>query len=194
MNNHLTRILFIISCFVVLGLWGIYYLVSPPSVEAFVARVAVIDSVRIKTQSVPFIKVRQLLEEQHAKAHQEILEQERSIRQQDEELRKGTISNQEKHKKKQALDKKVTELQQSVQKKQDKLTKQFALLTERLETELNEIIAKIVKELGFNLVLNTTIQETKAILYADPALDITNEIIKRLDKKMPTVTLPSLES
>lgn len=193
MKNQLTKVLFIIGFLVIIGLTALYQFTKKPSVEAGTARVSIIDSVRIKTQSLPFIKVRQLLEEQHAVAQKEILEQESVIREQYEELKKSSIPNQEKQKKKQNLDKKIAELQQSVQKRQEKLTKQFSLLTASLESKLNEIIKEIVKEYGFNLVLNTTIQETHAILYAEPSLDITDEVIKRLDHKLPDLTLPSLE-
>lgn len=194
MNNQLTKILSIIGFLVITGLAILYQFTKRPSIEAGAARVAIIDSIRIKTQSLPFIKVRQLLEEQHAMAQKEILEQESIIREQHEELKKGSLPDSEKQKKKQILDKKVAELQQNVQKRQEKLTKQFSFLTENLETKLSEIIKEIVKEHGFNLVLNSTIQETHAILYADPSLDITEEVIKRLDHKLPNLTLPSLES
>ncbi len=193
MNNQLTKILFIIGFLVITGLVVTYFFVKKPSVEAGISRVAIIDSVRIKTQSLPFIKVRQLLEEQHATAQKEILEQESVIREQYEELKKNSVPNSEKQKTKQVLDKKVAELQQSVQKRQEKLTKQFSFLTENLETKLNEIIKEIAREFGFNLVLNTTIQETHAILYAEPSLDVTDEVIKRLDHKLPNLTLPTLE-
>ncbi len=193
MNNQLTKILSIVGFLVALVLLSFYYVTKKPSVEAEAARVSIIDSVRIKTQSLPFIKVRQLLEEQHTIAQKEILEQESTLREQYEELKKSPVHNQEKQKKKQALDKKVAELQQSVQKRQEKLTKQFSLLTEGLESKLNEVIKEIVKEYGFNLVLNTTIQETHAILYAEPSLDITDEVIKRLDHKVPDLTFPNIE-
>lgn len=193
MNNQLTKILFIIGFLVIAGLVVTYFFVKKPSVEAGISRVAIIDSVRIKTQSLPFIKVRQLLEEQHATAQKEILEQESVIREQYEELKKNSVPNSEKQKTKQVLDKKVAELQQSVQKRQEKLTKQFSFLTENLETKLNEIIKEIAREFGFNLVLNTTIQETHAILYAEPSLDVTDEVIKRLDHKLPNLALPTLE-
>ena len=134
-----------------------------------------------------------MLEEQHATAQKEILEQESVIREQYEELKKNSVPNSEKQKTKQVLDKKVAELQQSVQKRQEKLTKQFSFLTENLETKLNEIIKEIAREFGFNLVLNTTIQETHAILYAEPSLDVTDEVIKRLDHKLPNLALPTLE-
>jgi len=193
LNNQLTKILFIIGFLVIAGLVVTYFFVKKPSVEAGISRVAIIDSVRIKTQSLPFIKVRQLLEEQHATAQKEILEQESVIREQYEELKKNSVPNSEKQKTKQVLDKKVAELQQSVQKRQEKLTKQFSFLTENLETKLNEIIKEIAREFGFNLVLNTTIQETHAILYAEPSLDVTDEVIKRLDHKLPNLALPTLE-
>ena len=82
MNNQLTKILSIVGFLVALVLLSFYYVTKKPSVEAEAARVSIIDSVRIKTQSLPFIKVRQLLEEQHTIAQKEILEQESTHREQ----------------------------------------------------------------------------------------------------------------
>ncbi len=160
-------------------------------IEAKSVRIAIIDSVKIKSQSIPFMRVRQLLEEQHTTAHKEILDQETAIRQQYENFKMSKDAPQEKQKKKLELDKKGSELGQIVHKKQEELTKQFSLLTEKLEAQFHQIIQEIVKEYGFNLVLNKTIQETQAILYADTGFDITDEVIKRLDKKLPNVTLPT---
>ncbi len=191
MDNRLTRILIFSIGIAVLAVWGGFYLSkSYYPIEAKSVRIAVIDSTRIKNQSIPFLRVRQLLEEQHAAAHKEILDQETQIRQQYENFKKSKDSPEEKQKKKLELDKKGSELGQTVHKKQEELTKQFSLLAEKLEAELHHVIQEIVKEYGFNLVLNTTIQETQAILYTDPAFDITNEVIKRLDMKLPNVTLP----
>jgi Skp family chaperone for outer membrane proteins len=38
-----------------------------------------------------------------------------------------------------------------------------------------------------------TIQETRAVLYADEKLDITLEVIERLDKMLPDLKLPQID-
>ncbi len=188
--NNLVKVLLLTIIILVIG--GSFYLFKGyHPIEAKSVRIAIIDSVKIKSQSIPFMRVRQLLEEQHTTAHKEILDQETAIRQQYENFKMSKDAPQEKQKKKLELDKKGSELGQIVHKKQEELTKQFSLLTEKLEAQFHQIIQEIVKEYGFNLVLNKTIQETQAILYADTGFDITDEVIKRLDKKLPNVTLPT---
>jgi Skp family chaperone for outer membrane proteins len=191
LNNRLSKVLIFSIVIAFAAVCGTFYFFKGQhSVEAKSVRIAVIDSTRIKNQSIPFVRMRQLLEEQHAAAHKEILDQETQIRQQYESFKKSKDSLAEKQKEKLELDKKGSELGQIVHKKQEELTKQFSLLTEKLEAEFYRVIQEIVKEYGFNLVLNSTIQETQAILYADAAFDITDEVIKRLDKKLPNIALP----
>lgn len=150
-------------------------------------KVAVVNSDKIKTKSLPFVRIRELLENEHARIHQEILEQEQKLRNEHEKLKKNGVIPEEKME----FDKKVSVLEQNVQQAREKLSKQFNFLTEFIESKLNEIIEEIVKEYGFNLVLNTAIQETRAILYNDAALNITHEVIKRLDKRLPDLKLPN---
>ncbi|MCX7338111.1 MAG: OmpH family outer membrane protein [Alphaproteobacteria bacterium] len=157
------------------------------------AFVAVIDSPRIKNEAEPFVKVGNLLKEQHTQSHKEILAQETSLRKQMEEIKKGKLSSEDRQKRKIQFDKKVAELEQHVRQKQEKLNKQFGALMERVETSLYDIISMIAREKGVNLVLNSNIQGTEAVLYVDDFLDITDETIKRLNKKLEKITLPELE-
>jgi Skp family chaperone for outer membrane proteins len=170
-----------------------YFLRMPVRIEPQSVKVAVIDSTLIKTQSLPFVRVRELLDKEHSRIHEEILAQELKLREEHEQLKSSKASAEEKQQQKLGFDKKIAALEQSVQKIKEKISKQFSWLTEHVETKLNEVIENIVKQYGFNIVLNMTIQETRAVLYADEKLDITVEVIKRLDKMLPDLKLPQID-
>jgi Skp family chaperone for outer membrane proteins len=170
-----------------------YWIRTPIKIEPNVVKIAVIDSRIIKDQSVPFVKVRELLDKEHARVHEEIIAQELKLREEYEQIKNSEISAELKQQQKLEFDKKVALLEQRVQKIKDKIGRQFSWLTEHVEVKLNEVIKGIVSQYGFNIVLNMTIQETRAVLYADGNLDITLEVIKRLDKMLPDLRLPPID-
>ncbi len=191
MKNKIIQIAFIaFAFFSLVGALGYVWVTRPITVQAQCVKIAVVDGLKIKSTSKPFVRVRELLEEQHADAHKEILTQENAIRKEYENLKSGVGSLEERKKRKQEVDKKIAELEKNVQKKKDILTKQFSVLMENVEMEMNHVISTLVKEHGFNLVLNKSIQETRAILFYEPSLDITDEVIRRLDNKIKTIVLP----
>ncbi|RZI45749.1 OmpH family outer membrane protein [Candidatus Finniella inopinata] len=188
--NRFFRVSFVVFSVAVCTIAATFYFVFySHKIESKSIRVAVVDSNLIKSQSLPFAKVRELLEEEHNRIHKDILEQEASLREEHQRLKKTKAKPEQKLE----FDKKISGLEQQVQKTKEKLEKQFTLLTNLVESTLNQVIADIVKEHGFNLVLNMTIQETRSILYHEEALDITAEVIKRLDKILPNLKLPAVE-
>ena len=189
MNRFLRVFCVVFSVAVCTIVAAFYFAFYTNKIEAKAIRVAVVDSNLIKSQSLPFAKVRELLEKEHARIHEDILVQETQLREEHQRLKK----NKAKPEQKLEFDKKVSALEQQVQKTKEKLGKQFGLLTEKVESTLNQVIEDIVKKYGFNLVLNMTIQETRSILYHEKALDITNEVIKLLDKKLPDLKLPAVD-
>jgi Skp family chaperone for outer membrane proteins len=53
-----------------------------------------------------------------------------------------------------------------------------------IQKSVNEVIAELAKEKGFTLAVPTS-----QILYADPSMDVSKEVLERLNKKLPTVTV-----
>jgi Skp family chaperone for outer membrane proteins len=145
---------------------------------------AILDTARIKAKSVPFIKVKELVENEHTKAHDAIMQQEQALRTEYEAL-KNTKADAAKIKElKEAFDKKMAMLEQTVQQQKEKLSKKFARISEKLETELKTIVRDIAGSHNINLVMNKYIQETQAILYAEESLDITDAVMEKLDKNV----------
>ena len=55
-----------------------------------------------------------------------------------------------------------------------------------VETTLRQVIEQLVTERKLMLVLSKS-----QMMYAAPGLEITDEVLKRLDAKLPTVKVPS---
>lgn len=166
--------------------------VSAKRIEPQAIKVAVVDSTLIKTQSLPFVRVRELLDKEHNNVHEEVLKQELKLREEYEKLKNSSEAADKKQTQKLEFDKKVAALEQNVQKIKERIGKQFSWLTEHVEAKLDLVIKDIVKEYGFNIVLNMTVQGTRAVLYAEEKFDITLEVIKRLDKMLPDLKLPQI--
>ena len=71
-----------------------------------------------------------------------------------------------------------------MQAKKAALAKSAEAAGDDLQKTVIDIAKQIAAEKKYNLILSTT-----QVLYADDSLDITDEVLKRLDAKMPTVTL-----
>ncbi len=90
-----------------------------------------------------------------------------------------------------AFDKKVKDFQdkagkeeREVQDQKVALDKAFAGALEDIQKNVLDITKQVAAEKKLNLVVSSA-----QVLYADPSLDITDEVLKRLDAKLPTVAV-----
>jgi outer membrane protein len=90
-----------------------------------------------------------------------------------------------------AFEKKVKEFrekaakeQRGVQEKKAQLDKAFTAALEDIQKNVLDITKQVAGEKKLNLVLSNT-----QVLYTEDALDITDEVLKRLDSKLPTVAI-----
>jgi Skp family chaperone for outer membrane proteins len=74
--------------------------------------------------------------------------------------------------------------QRGVQSKKAALDKSFAGALEEIQKNVLDIVKQVAAEKKLTLVLSTT-----QVLYADDSLDVTAEVLKRLDAKLPTVAV-----
>lgn len=77
---------------------------------------------------------------------------------------------------------KTADAQREVQTKKATLDKAFAGSLEKIQTSVTDIVKEIAAEKKLNLVVTSS-----QTLYADPSLDITDDVLKRLDTQLPTV-------
>jgi outer membrane protein len=78
-----------------------------------------------------------------------------------------------------------TEIQRLQQDSEAELNELASEMQEALGRRVMPVIAQVAKEKGLHMVVRA---ETDAILWAEPGLDLTGEIVKRLDASLPAST------
>lgn len=74
--------------------------------------------------------------------------------------------------------------QREVQNKRQQLDKAFSTSLEEIQKNVIDITKQIAAEKKLNLVVSSS-----QVLYNDPALDITADVLKSLDSKLPTLSV-----
>ena len=79
---------------------------------------------------------------------------------------------------------KAADEQRQIQSKKAQLEKSFAGALDEIQKTVTDIVKQVAAEKKLNLVVSAS-----QVLYTDPALDITDEVLSRLDSKLPTVAV-----
>jgi outer membrane protein len=116
-------------------------------------------------------------------AQNSILGQRQSLEKQAQALQQDTtLSDAERQKRTAALEARAQALQEEAGRRQQQLQAAMARANEPLSKAVGEIVPAIVKQRGANMVLDRA-----AIAQADPAFDITQDVITQLDARLPSV-------
>ncbi len=83
------------------------------------------------------------------------------------------------------FEQRVADAQREVQERRGKLETAFNAAMQQVETVVVQIVEQIGKESGATLVINKG-----AAIYAAPDLDITQEVVRRLNARLPSVSVP----
>ena len=98
--------------------------------------------------------------------------------------KKNILSQEEYTKKTNELRKKVIDYQSERRSSLDKIATQRAVARENLLKEVNPIIDEYIKENNISLVM-----DKKNMIGGQTEFDITKEIIEKLNKKLPSLTI-----
>ncbi len=82
------------------------------------------------------------------------------------------------------FEEKVVELQRDVRTQQQSLEQTYAGGVDQVRQVIIEILTHMIEERGIDLVLSQT-----AVLVGSRTLDITNDVLAKLDQQLPSVTL-----
>ena len=148
--------------------------------------VGVVNVAKIMHDSKAATSVRSQLQAKQKSFQAELDAKEKSLLAEDQALVKAKGSTD-----KAAFEKKVKDFrekaateQRAVQGKKAALDKAFAESREEIQKNVLDITKQVAAEKKLNLVTSSA-----QVLYSDPALDITDEVLKRLDAKLPTVAV-----
>lgn len=197
MQTTLKRILYgaVLVAVAVGGYYGYKLSVKKDIIPLPTAQIAFVNLSRVNTEAQAVGHFKELIERQYKSFHEEILGREKQLQKQYEEIREIEKKSPEQAKtlsaKKDDLDRQVTDLDKTLRARKDTLNKSFARIQAQIEEKIREIVTDVAKRRNLNLVFNATILDASVVLYGGSELDITDEVLRELNLKLPTVHLPS---
>lgn len=132
------------------------------------------SSVRSQLQT----KQKEFQTEMDAK-EKELLAEDQSLAKQKDKMDKDAFE-----KKVKAFREKAAKAQRDVQEKKASLDKAFTAALEEIQKNLIDIAKQVAGEKKMNLVVSSA-----QVLYGDSSPDVTDEVLKRLDAKLPNVVV-----
>lgn len=146
--------------------------------------IAVVNIQQIMQDSSAAKSVRDQLESKQKAFQAEITKKEEALQKEDQELGKqrNALSKEAYEEKVRAFRNKATDVQKEVQTKKAMLDGAFERALNEIQKVVTEIIVELSKEKGFNTAIPTS-----QLLYADPKLDVTSEVLSRLNQKLSKI-------
>lgn len=153
----------------------------PPAVAA------VIDYQRIFKDAKAARAITDQVESRRRIYQEEIAKEEQRLHEADKELaRQRTVLTPEAYaERRRDFENQVVEVQRMVQERRRQLDQAKAVALNEVRSAMIEIVGELSDVRGFNLVLPTS-----GVLLFSPQIDLTNDVLSRLDAKLPNVKVP----
>lgn len=173
------------SIIATLAVFGLFAGAMPHSAHAQ-NKIAVVNIQQIMRESKAAESVRQQLKSKQQSFQTELDKEEAALQKEDQELAKqrSVLSQEAFEAKYKDFRKKAATAQQEVRAKRNKLDKGFTQALSDIQKKVTDIVAAISKDKGVDVAIAAS-----PILYANPALDITQPVLDRLNKEMPNLTV-----
>lgn len=148
--------------------------------------IAILDMERILRDSKAAATLRQEIDKQRQVHQTKLQEQEKALRTADQELarQRSVLSAEAFAAKRQELQEQAMDLQQEFVSRQKEMEDLFGKGIGQVRNALAEVAKEIAEERGISLILLKA-----TIVLADRDLDITEEALRRLDERLPSVNL-----
>jgi Skp family chaperone for outer membrane proteins len=175
---------------------AVYYVLRPipaktPAVQEGSLKIAVVDVGLVFRESAAVNSINAQLRPYLERFRADAAEAEKELRDTQEELarRQATVSTADAHTAERLeLEQRALEAQNKMLGRKRSLDQTQAAAMRQVETTLNNTVAEIFTERKLSLILRRD-----QTAFFNPSMDITEEVIKRLDQRLPTVeiTAPS---
>ena len=144
--------------------------------------IAVVNIQQVMREATAAQNVREQLETKQKTFQTEIAKKEDALQKEDADLgkKRSVLSKAAFDEKAAAFRKKATDVQKEVQSKKATLDSGFEHALNDIQKVVTDVISELAKEKGFSIAVPTS-----QILYGDPKLDISEEVLKRLNQKLP---------
>ena len=148
--------------------------------------IAVLDVQQVLRRAAAAKGIREVLEARRKKFEKEISEERLQLQGEENQLRKQStiLSPEAMSNKRRVLENKVSDLRRKAEQKRGILNRAFNGATRELRQEIAKVLADLMKERNITITL-----ARKAVLVFDQRLNVTEEVLKRLDKNLPNVKI-----
>ena len=156
--------------------------VLPPAV------VAVLDFQQVLRESAAAQDIRRQIEAYRKSYQDEIKAEEEKLRAEEADLKRQrtVLSPEAFEERRRSFEKKVIEVQREVQERTRALDNAFNDAMELLQSNLVPIVTEMTRAGRFNVVV-----EKSQVMFAQTDLDITKEVIEKLNERVKTIKVPS---
>ena len=153
--------------------------------------IAVVNIQNIMKDSAVSKSVREQLEKKQESFQADFSKKEEQLKKEDQELGKqrNVLAKEAFEEKASAFRKKVTETQKDAEYKKMILNNAANTSYAEIQKNISDIVAGLAKEKGFQVALRMEAPPAWQVLYADPKLDITDEVLSRLNKQLPKISV-----
>ena len=161
--------------------------VAPAQEKLPAAVVAVIDYQRILREAKAARAIRDQVESRRQLYQDEIAGEEQRLHEADKELarQRGVLSAEAFAERRSAFEAEVAAVQRMVQERRRQLDQVAAYSLNEVRSAKIEDVGELSDARGFNLVVPTS-----GLLLFSPKIDLTDEVLARLDRKLPNIRVP----
>lgn len=147
---------------------------------------AIIDVQKILRESTAVKSLSRGLEERRGRYQTELRKEEETLRNADQELarQRSILSAEVYAQKRSKLEQRVASLQRGARKRKKGLDRLFANGMSTVQNELAKVAKEIAEERGLDLILSKA-----TVVIVKPKFEITKEVVKRLNARLPDVPL-----
>lgn len=148
--------------------------------------IAVLDVQQVLRRAEAAKGIRVAMEARRKVFEEEIAMDRKNIQADEQKLRKQStiLSPEAINEKRRLLENKVSDFRRKAEQRRGILNRAFTGATRVLRNEMAKVLAALMKERKITITLART-----AVLVFDQRLNVTDEVLKRLDKKLPAITL-----
>ena len=148
------------------------------------ARIAILDVERVLTQSEAGKNALKQITDQRKRYQEEISKAEDQLRNEERELvqSRATLAAEAFDEKRRAFERKVQDTQRMVQQRSGTIDGMMRNAREQIGKAALAALQELIRERGFNVVL-----DRKQIVATDPSLEVTDEVMTRVNKRLPSI-------
>ncbi|MFO1068271.1 MAG: OmpH family outer membrane protein [Geminicoccaceae bacterium] len=152
------------------------------------AVVVIVDYARILRDAKAAQAIRDQIDARRKVYQDQIAKEEKRLYDADKELAKqrSVMAADKFAEKRKAFEQDVVGVQRIAQQRRRELDQVATAALGEVRNALVELVGTLADERGFNIVLPSS-----AVLLFSPEIDMTDEVLKRLDEKLPTVKVPA---